>query len=169
MEVRDKILNTLRKTARENIEMVIDYMLKHEFFTRSCHKHHRYVGGLADHAWQTYQIALSAAEKHNTTHSEAEHIDLNSVAIASLLHDFCNCSGMRSISGHGGRSSKMLKAIGLHLSQQEFLAIRFHMSLRNKANHFLYQDALHSTLRYIVHDADGKSARMHRGAEVKEN
>lgn len=167
MQVREKILNTLRETARENIELVIDYMLKHEFFTRSCHKHHRYVGGLADHAWQTYQIALSEAEKHNTTHSEAEQIDLKSVAITSLLHDFCNCSGMRRISGHGGRSSKMLKAIGLHLPQQEFLAIRFHMSLKDKESHFLYHKALHSTLRYIVHQADGKSARMHRGSEVR--
>jgi hypothetical protein len=47
--------------------------------------------------------------------------------------------------------------------QEEFLAIRFHMSLRNKESHHLYGDALASQLRYLVHKSDGKSAKCSTG------
>lgn len=62
------------------------------------------------------------------------------------------------IKGHGYRSAEMLKELGFHLSQDEFLAIRFHMSLKDKKNHPLYENACHCHLRFIVHDADGLSA-----------
>ena len=58
-DVKQAIIDRLRATKRENIETVIDYMEKHGFFTYHCHRHHHYDGGLADHAWQTYQIALT--------------------------------------------------------------------------------------------------------------
>ena len=59
------------------------------------------------------------------------------------------------IKGHGYRSAEMLKELGFHLSQDEFLAIRFHMSLKDKKNHPLYENACHCHLRFIVHNADG--------------
>ena len=59
MEIKELIIQTLRSTQRENIESVISYMENNEFFTRSCHGHHKYDGGLAHHAWQTYQLAIS--------------------------------------------------------------------------------------------------------------
>ncbi len=48
----------------------------------------------------------------------------------------------------------MLKELGFHLSKEEFLAIRFHMSLKDKKSHPLYEDALHCHLRHNVHKAD---------------
>lgn len=95
----------------------------------------------------------------------APELDEDSIAIASLLHDICDCSGMRDISGHGKRSAKLLKALEFKLTQEEFLAIRFHMSLKDKKSHPLYYDALKSQLRYVVHEADGISARLHKGYE----
>ena len=147
MEVKEKIIETLRNTKRENIETVISYMENNKFFEVGCHRHHKYQGGLADHAWQTYQLA-----------KQAPLLDPNSLAICALLHDFCNCSGMPHIKGHGYRSAEMLKELGFHLSQEEFLAIRFHMSLKDKKNHPLYENACHCHLRFIVHNADGLSA-----------
>lgn len=70
---------------------------------------------------------------------------------------------MRDISGHGRRSAKLLKALEFKLTQEEFLAIRFHMSLKDKKSHPLYYEALKSQLRYVVHKADGISARLHKG------
>jgi hypothetical protein len=70
------------------------------------------------------------------------------------------------IKGHGYRSAEMLKELGFHLSQDEFLAIRFHMSLKDKKNHPLYENACHCHLRFIVHNADGLLAKMHRGSDV---
>jgi HD superfamily phosphodiesterase len=95
--------------------------------------------------------------------SESSGLDSDSIAIASLLHDLCDCSGMRDISGHGRRSAKILKQLGFKLTHDEFLAIRFHMSLRNKESHHLYGDALASQLRYLVHKSDGKSAKCSTG------
>lgn len=152
--VKQCIVNRLIETRRENVQSVIEYMENHDFFRYHCHRHHRYEGGLADHAWQTYKIAMQ---------SESSGLDSDSIAIASLLHDLCDCSGMRDITGHGRRSAKILKQLGFKLTQEEFLAIRFHMSLRNKESHPLYTEALASRLRYLVHKSDGRSASLGTG------
>ena len=157
MNIRQTIISRLRDTKRENIEAVIEYMDHHGFFTRHCHHHHHYRGGMAHHAWQTLQIVMASA---------SPTLDSDSIAITSLLHDFCNCSGMHHLSGHGSRSAKMLQALGLHLTHEEYLAIRFHMSLKNKQSHRFYTDALHSPLRELVHKADGQSASLRQGYEL---
>ena len=166
-DVKQAIIDRLRATKRENIEEVINYMEKHGFFSYHCHSHHLYDGGLADHAWQTYQIAQRLDAERCANNPNAQELDDDSLAICTLLHDICDCSGMRDVEKHqhGKRSSDMLKVLGFKLNQQEFLAVRFHMSLKNKTTHPLYDDALKSQLRYIVHKADGKSAKLHNGYE----
>ena len=159
MNIRDAIISQLRQTGRENIENVIHYMDRHGFFVRHCHRHHRYVGGLADHAWQTFLLAQQSAPAT---------LSLDSLAIATLLHDLCDCSGMSRFRGHGSRSARMLRELGFHLTQEEFLAIRFHMSLSNKNTHPLYEEALRSPLRRLVHHADSQSAHLHRGGTERE-
>ena len=162
MDVKQLIKERLLATKRENIEAVIEYMEQNGFFTYTCHRHHKYVGGLADHAWQTYQIALRFDRERCAKTPNATKLDDDSIAIASLLHDICDCSGMREITGHGRRSAELLKAIGFKLTQEEYLAIRFHMSLSGHKNHPRYNDALRSQLRYAVHKSDGASAGMHK-------
>ena len=158
MDIKEVIIETLRNTESENIETVISYMENHHFFDRGCHRHHKYDGGLADHAWQTYQLAIQLEAENKQIHPNVPLLDPNSLAICALLHDFCDCSGMSNIKGHGYRSAEMLKELGFHLSQDEFLAIRFHMSLKDKKNHPLYEAAYHCHLRFIIHSADGRSA-----------
>ena len=119
MNIKESIINRLRETSRENIEIPL--------------------------------------------------LDKDSLAISALLHDFCNCRCMRHIKGHGRRSAMMLKELGFHLSQEEFLAIRFHMSIKDKKNHPLYEDALHCHLRHIVHKADGYSAKRNSGSYIEWN
>ena len=164
-DIKQAIIDRLRATKRENIEVVIDYMEKHGFFTYHCHSHHHYYGGLAEHAWQTYQIALRLDAERCANNPNAQTLNEDSIAICALLHDFCDCSGMRDITGHGRRSARLLKDIGFKLTQEEFLAIRFHMSLKDKTTHPSYNDALKSQLRYVVHKADGISAHLQRGYE----
>lgn len=165
-DVKRSIIDRLKATNRDNIDVAIDYMENNGFFTYHCHSHHHYVGGLADHAWQTYQIALRIDAERCAKDPNAQKLEEDSIAIATLLHDLCNCSGMRDITGHGKRSARILKEIGLKLTQEEFLAIRFHMSLKNKTTHPLYNDALKSQLRRIAHKADGISAKLHKGYDV---
>ena len=163
MNIKENIINRLRETNRENIEKVIEHMEGNGFFDRGCHRHHRYDGGLADHVWQTYQLALKEEADNKRQHPDVPLLDKDSLAISALLHDFCDCHGMRHIKGHGRRSAMMLKELGFHLSKEEFLAIRFHMSIKDKKSHPLYEDANHCHLRYIVHTADGKSAKRYKG------
>ena len=166
LEIRERIIETLRSTQRENIEVVISYMENNEFFTRSCHGHHKYDGGLAHHAWQTYQLAMQLEAENKKRYPNVPLLDANSLAICTLLHDFCDCKGKHHIKGHGYRSAMMLKELGLHLNDDEFLAIRYHMSLKSHENDSRYEDAHHCHLRFITHKADGKSAKMYKGADV---
>ena len=166
MEIKERIIETLRSTQRENIEAVISYMENNEFFSRSCHGHHKYVGGLADHAWQTYQLAKQLESENKLINPNVPLLDANSLAICALLHDFCDCKGMPHIKGHGYRSAMMLEKLNFHLNDDEFLAIRFHMSLKSHENDSRYEDARHCHLRFITHNADVKSARMYKGAGI---
>lgn len=165
MDIKKRIIETLRSTKRENIETVISYMENHRFFEVGCHRHHLHIGGMAEHSWQTYQLAKQLETQNKRRHPSVPMLDSNSLAICALLHDFCDCSGMRHIRGHGYRSAAMLKELGFHLNQDEFLAIRFHMSLKDKTEHPLYEDAYHCHLRFIVHSADGKSAKLYNATQ----
>ena len=162
LNIQQLIIDRLRQTKRKNIEVVIDYMVKNGYFTRHCHSHHRYYGGHADHAWQTYQIAL----KQNKTYNKRNPLDEDSIAICSLLHDFYICRGMDEIHGHGGRSAAMLKKLGFKLPIEEFNAIRFHMGRKNKPYYELFEKAKNQPLRLLVHKADGKSASRKEGHSI---
>ena len=162
-DVKQAIVDRLRETNRENIEKVIDFMERNRFFKYHCYRHHHYEGGLADHAWQTFQIAMRVEAERCAKNPNATRLEADSIAIASLLHDLCNCSGMREIHGHGRRSAKIIKELGFRLTQDEFLAIRFHMNLKDKTTHPLYKEAFNSPLRKLVHTSDGKSAKLHYG------
>ena len=74
-DVKQAIIDRLRATKRENIETVIDYMEKHGFFTYHCHRHHHYDGGLADHAWQTYQVAMRLNAERCASNPQAPVLD----------------------------------------------------------------------------------------------
>jgi HD superfamily phosphodiesterase len=163
--VKQAIIDRLLETRRNNILVLFNYMSKNGFFTYHCHGHHQYEGGLADHAWQTYQIALRLNVENHKKNPTAPLLNEDSIAIAALLHDLCNCSGFLDVPGHGRRSAKIIKAIGFVLTDEEYLAIRFHMSLKGKESHFRYEDAKRSQLRYLIHKADGISAHLHQGYE----
>lgn len=164
---KEQIIRALRSTGRENIENVIAYMERNSFYTAACSGHHRYEGGLADHAWQVYQCVLEAEDENCKNKPNHKRLDDESMIICSILHDICKCGGMRKIVGHGLRSVTILAELGLHLSPEEYLAIRFHMSLKPHTHHPLYNDANHCHLRFILHNADLKSAKMYKGSSPK--
>lgn len=165
-DVKQAIIDRLRATKRENIDSVVYYMVNNGFFARQCHSHHHYYGGLADHAWQTYQVAMRLNAERCASNPEASVLDEDSIAIAALLHDLCDCFGLRDISGHGRRSARILKTLGFKLTLEEFLAIRFHMRSHRSKGHFLYNDALNSPLAQLVYNSDRKSASLKRGSEI---
>lgn len=161
--VKQAIIDRLRATKRKNIERGIDYMEQNGFFTARCGRHHRYTGGLTSHSWQTYQIALRLNAERCANNQQAPVLDEDSIAIAALLHDICNCSGLDSIKGHTLRSAVILLEMGLQLSTDEYLAIRFHMNLEKKKYHALYNEAKSNPLRQLITEADHLSAERYKG------
>ena len=128
---KEKIVSLLRRTDRNGIENVIQYLNESGFFEApsSIDRHHNWRGGLAEHSLGVYRIA---SELNNELPKE-------SLIIAGLLHDICKASKLyydskgnvhhrnTYIKGHGYRSIKLLEKCGLRLTEDERLAIRWHM------------------------------------------
>ena len=166
---QDEIISLLRSTNREGMENVIEYLNKSGFFTApsSLDRHHNWRGGLAEHCLGVCRKALQMG-------SDLAH---ESIVIAGLLHDICKASKLyydaegnvhrrcTLIKGHGRRSLILLCNCGLQLTEDEALAIRWHMG----GHHAHGEDtkevlkAKQSQLWKIVHKADQWDAsRMHR-------
>lgn len=128
---KDVIISLLLETKREGIENVIHYLEESGFYDApsSICRHHNWRGGLAEHCLGVYKIA---SELNN----ELPH---ESLVIAGILHDICKASKLyydadgniqrrhTHIKGHGRRSIKLLEKCGLSLTEDERLAIRWHM------------------------------------------
>ena len=123
MNTKTQIINLLRSTNREGIENVINFLENSDFFTARCHSHHKYTGGMADHALETLNIARMTARG----------IPEDSLIICCLLHDLCDIYGHWRYKGHGQRSADLAaKHCGLKLSKDEWNAIRYHMRIGPK-------------------------------------
>ena len=163
----EQIEKELLAINKPNMDNLLRYMRDYGFYTQSCHRHHRYQGGLADHALQTMRFALRQWEQDKASdQQDALGTSRESIVFAALLHDLCDMHGPYHTDGHGRKSVWVIKQLGVHLPLQEFLAIRFHMPLRGKETHPLYPDARRSYLRTLIHVADGRSAAKHTGADI---
>ena len=142
MNTKDQIINLLRSTNREGMENVINLLESSNFFTVKCHSHHKYTGGMADHALETLKIARMTARG----------IPEDSLIICCLLHDLCDIDGHSKYKGHGRRSAGLAtKHCGLKLSKDEWGAIRYHMHREEKRPD-------HTPLGRAVYYADKASA-----------
>ena len=142
MNTKTQIINLLRSTNREGMENVINFLENSDFFTARCHSHHKYTGGMADHALETLNIARMTARG----------IPEDSLIICCLLHDLCDIDGHSKYKGHGRRSAGLAtKHCGLKLSKDEWGAIRYHMHREEKRPD-------HTPLGRAVYYADKASA-----------
>lgn len=132
---RERIEALLKSTGREGIDKVLEYLDKQEFYQipSSLSRHHNWTGGLAQHCLGVYDRLKKTGED----------LPQDSIAIVSLLHDICKARKFYRnrhgdwaerrddelhYKGHGNRSVKLLEnTCGLHLTQAERNAIRWHM------------------------------------------
>lgn len=177
---RETIIDLLVSTHRQGITEVIDYLDKSGFFYRasSTYKHHNFPGGLAGHSLGTYREAVADPESRN--------LPEDSIIIAALLHDICKADRFwfkgRIInehrqygldSKHSARSVALLKSCGLDLTEDERLAIRWHMKgdryhskdPRKESDH---SKAIRTPLWKVVFYADKRDAGKHPG-QVRSN
>ena len=128
---KKEISSLLLETKREGIENVLLYLEDSGFYEApsSINRHHNCKGGLAEHCLGVYKIASELNDK----------LPHDSLVIAGILHDVCKASKLyydtdgnihrryTHIKGHGRRSIKLLEQCGLLLTEDERLAIRWHM------------------------------------------
>lgn len=187
-------IERLLSTRREGMENVISNLERLGFFTApaSTKFHLSIPGGLMLHSWNVCNTALMLRDQMILMKPELqEKLPIDSVIIASLLHDVCksdiyketllnrkndqgfwekvpgyeaDCSNFPM--GHGEKSVIMLVTMGLKLTKDEMLAIRWHMtawelafqSFEQKAN--LQSARTIAPLCVIVQSADGLASAL---------
>ena len=156
--LKQQFIEKLLSTGREGMENVIKHLDRLGFFTApaSTKFHLNVKGGLMQHSWNVCNTALMLREQMIQMKSElADKLPVESVIIASLLHDVCKSNIYKDAIlnrkndqgywekvpgyevdysslplGHGEKSVIMLLTLGLKLTKDEMLAIRWHMRRR---------------------------------------
>lgn len=154
--LKQQFIEKLLSTGREGMENVIKHLDRLGFFVApaSTKFHLSVKGGLMEHSWNVCNTALMLREQMIQMKPElAEKLPEQSVIIASLLHDVCKSNIYKETLlnrkndqgywekvpgydvdysglplGHGEKSVIMLLTLGLKLTKDEMLAIRWHMN-----------------------------------------
>ncbi len=201
---KEEFLELLRSTKRDGIEDVITDLEELGFFTApaSAGHHLNVEGGLVLHSINTCKAALAIWEGLKPLEpSLATEVKRESIIIASLLHDVCksdiykrsvkkrknalgqweDCEGYKVSykdfpMGHGEKSVILLLCSGLDLSDDEMLAIRWHMGAWGINMNSYEDERCYDTARAlyplvsIIQTADGLAAAiLERTAEDIEN
>lgn len=152
---KTEFIELLKATDRENIDYVIEDLEDIGFFDApaSSRNHFNFEGGLVEHSLNVYKIAVMLKEQMQIFRPDViARIPDDSIAIAALLHDVCKADIYKKVIkkvkneigvwepqesynidysnfpvGHGEKSVIMLLRSGLDLSDDEILAIRWHM------------------------------------------
>lgn len=192
--LKQYFIERLLSTRREGMKNVVSNLERLGFFTApaSTKFHLSIPGGLMLHSWNVCNTALMLRDQMVLMKPELqEKLPVESVIIASLLHDVCksdiyketllnrkneqgywekvpgyeaDCSNFPM--GHGEKSVIMLVTMGLKLTKDEMLAIRWHMtawelafqSFEQKAN--LQEARTVAPLCAIVQCADGLASSL---------
>ena len=155
MTTKEEFIELLRSTHREGVEDLLEGLENMGFFTApaSANHHLNTEGGLVQHSLNTCKAALMVWEGMAAIKPGLEkEVERESVIIASLLHDVCKSDiYFRTVKkkktaigtwednegykvsyknfpmGHGEKSVILLLCNGIALSDDEMLAIRWHM------------------------------------------
>jgi hypothetical protein len=156
MQTKQEEFNELlRMTNREGVEYVIEDLTSLGFFEAPASSvfHLNIEGGLVEHSLNVCKVALELREVMiKLDDSLRDSLPKDSVIIASLLHDVCKSDIYKPVIkkqknqygvwvdkpgynldysnfplGHGEKSVIMLLRSGLDLSDDEIMAIRWHM------------------------------------------
>ena len=145
----------LLATKRQGIENVLNWLEKSSDFFRapsSTNYHCNYEGGLLEHSLNVYYTAIDIYNSLKLKSSKRlENITETNIAIAALLHDICKINLYQETVkwkkddngewqqylgykindvmplGHGEKSVIILQMLGLQMTLEEMLAIRWHM------------------------------------------
>lgn len=155
-QMREEFETILRSTGREGVDDCLEELQSLGFFSApaSTRFHLNYEGGLMEHSMNVCKVALRLREDMIAMQPALKSaIPEDSVIIASLLHDVCKADIYKPVvkrvknrdgvwedqpgydadfsafpMGHGEKSVVVLLLAGLALTNDEMLAIRWHMA-----------------------------------------
>ena len=157
----DEIISLLRSTEREGVEKLIKYLDENNYFTYAASKsrHDSFYGGLAYHSLMDYREAMRIYE--NEKNGVAKDVDPKSIILTTLLHDLCKLNRYPVLpgekpkkvaydreKGHGRISVVNIQSTGFHLTEEETLAIRWHMSCYTKKGDLMVGEKIADGKRY---------------------
>lgn len=158
-EVKEKVLNLLRKVRRPGIDDMIRWLEESSFFDMpaSTRFHGNYDGGLAEHSLNVYEAFVKLRNTYLQQFGGSDTIPIESVIICSLCHDFCKIDlyhkDYRNVKnretgqweqkevytyadpyglGHGECSMYLVQSF-INLNMKEAQAIRWHMGAYDSA------------------------------------
>lgn len=192
-DMKEEFISILKATNRKGVGAVLTYLEKSGFYDApaSVNRHLNHDGGLLEHSFNVYRAAMALRRQMIELKPELEpRLPEESIAIATLLHDVCKANIYHKTTkyrkdsqgrweqyagydvdysrfpfGHGEKSVVMLLRLGLELTNDELLAIRWHMgawdlsfqSYESKSNISVANDV---PLVTIVQAADVLSAHL---------
>ena len=178
--MKEEFYNLLKSTKREGVDNVLVQLGKIGFFEAPASRkdHLGYPGGLMQHSLNVYRVAIALAEDLKILRPGLK-LNKDSIIIASLLHDICKATRYKLNkegkyeknfsdfpAGHGEKSVIMLLQWGLSLTDDEILAIRWHMgpwqlALHNDEQTKDYVQAENTCpLMTLIHTADTLAAKI---------
>lgn len=157
--MKEQFIKLLQATKRTGIESVVSYLEQAGFFLApaSVSRHLSHEGGLLEHSLNVWKMAQMLRMQTIGMRPELEkQLPEDSVTIAALLHDVCKANIYKTVQkwrkdennrwesydaydtdysrfpvGHGEKSVIMLLRLGLQLTNDEIIAIRWHMGAWN--------------------------------------
>ena len=176
---KTEIRRLILETGREGTDHVLDWLETSGFYevAASVRFHNNFAHGLAKHSLETCQEALRLREETKDYAPELiEQLSLDSVVLCSLLHDVCKTDvyyfdskgRVKSrhtcqMKGHGQRSVRILRELGLRLTDDEEMAVWWHMG-KFEVSRPLYPEeferALTIPLCRLIQQADSNAAKM---------
>lgn len=157
--MKEQFIKLLQATKRTGVESVVSYLEQAGFFLApaSVSRHLSHEGGLLEHSLNVWKMAQMLRTQTIGMRPELEkQLPEDSVTIAALLHDVCKANIYKTVQkwrkdennrwesydaydtdysrfpvGHGEKSVIMLLRLGLQLTNDEIIAIRWHMGAWN--------------------------------------
>ena len=179
--MKDEFIYLLKNTKRENIDKLIEWLEKEtDFFSApaSTKYHLNYEGGLLVHSLNVFRELMKEYNPRNKK-------EISSVVIVSLLHDICKANyykiDYKNVKdeegkwikepyyivndldplGHGEKSVILIQKF-IKLSDEEILAIRWHMGGYEPKENYQYLSKAFSKceLALKLHIADLKATYL---------
>ncbi len=188
MAIKKLITDTLRNTKVPNIEIMLQYMEKYDFFSCKSGSHDHWREGTAQHVWAVYLIAKALRDQRKDDPIIAKYATDEKLAIVCLLHDLCDMhvtvkddKGKDVSSDHGSKSYWIMKNLNVG-TEAERKAVCNHMHSKSTPNLTSSQEideykALHSLITVADHMASGtawnsasfRGGRTQRHGELKKD